>query len=155
MQPEEGEHECRNPSALGRENLSHCEAIGCIGKLTTTSCGHYWTMSHFIRLAERQNSASCWPGGDTARWISMNLFFLFLVCFVFVFCFVNVQTAFLHLHDDDGINAKNSAACLSFCPGVHILIGVGSVMMFVGFLGCYGAIQESQCLLGTVSHDHT
>lgn len=24
-------------------------------------------------------------------------------------------------------------------------------MMFVGFLGCYGAIQESQCLLGTVS----
>lgn len=23
-------------------------------------------------------------------------------------------------------------------------------MMFVGFLGCYGAIQESQCLLGTV-----
>ncbi|KAI2662629.1 CD81 protein [Labeo rohita] len=22
-------------------------------------------------------------------------------------------------------------------------------MMFVGFLGCYGAIQESQCLLGT------
>ncbi|TWW67023.1 CD81 antigen [Takifugu flavidus] len=32
---------------------------------------------------------------------------------------------------------------------VHILIGVGAVMMFVGFLGCYGAIQESQCLLGT------
>lgn len=24
-------------------------------------------------------------------------------------------------------------------------------MMLVGFLGCYGAIQESQCLLGTVS----
>ena len=24
-------------------------------------------------------------------------------------------------------------------------------MMFVGLLGCYGAIQESQCLLGTVS----
>lgn len=40
----------------------------------------------------------------------------------------------------------------SVCPDVHILIGVGAVMMFVGFLGCYGAIQESQCLLGTVSH---
>ncbi|KAI7813773.1 CD81 antigen [Triplophysa rosa] len=35
----------------------------------------------------------------------------------------------------------------SFC--VYILIAVGAVMMFVGFLGCYGAIQESQCLLGT------
>ncbi|MBN3320064.1 CD81 protein, partial [Atractosteus spatula] len=33
--------------------------------------------------------------------------------------------------------------------GVYILIAVGAVMMFVGFLGCYGAIQESQCLLGT------
>lgn len=46
------------------------------------------------------------------------------------------------------------SVCLFVCLGVYILIGVGSVMMFVGFLGCYGAIQESQCLLGTVSHDH-
>lgn len=38
-----------------------------------------------------------------------------------------------------------------FLPtGIYILIAVGAVMMFVGFLGCYGAIQESQCLLGTV-----
>lgn len=35
--------------------------------------------------------------------------------------------------------------------GVYVLIAIGAVMMFVGFLGCYGAIQESQCLLGTVS----
>uniref|UniRef100_A0A6I8NF30 Uncharacterized protein n=1 Tax=Ornithorhynchus anatinus TaxID=9258 RepID=A0A6I8NF30_ORNAN len=33
--------------------------------------------------------------------------------------------------------------------GIYILIAVGAVMMFVGFLGCFGAIQESQCLLGT------
>uniref|UniRef100_A0A8C8SJL8 Tetraspanin n=1 Tax=Pelusios castaneus TaxID=367368 RepID=A0A8C8SJL8_9SAUR len=37
----------------------------------------------------------------------------------------------------------------TFYIGIYILIAVGAVMMFVGFLGCYGAIQESQCLLGT------
>ncbi|KAK7141836.1 hypothetical protein R3I94_011504 [Phoxinus phoxinus] len=37
----------------------------------------------------------------------------------------------------------------TFYISVHILVAVGAVMMFVGFLGCYGAIQESQCLLGT------
>ncbi|KAI3371246.1 hypothetical protein L3Q82_023857, partial [Scortum barcoo] len=38
---------------------------------------------------------------------------------------------------------------VSVFTGVYILIAVGAVMMLVGFLGCYGAIQESQCLLGT------
>ncbi|KAG7315146.1 hypothetical protein KOW79_021234 [Hemibagrus wyckioides] len=37
----------------------------------------------------------------------------------------------------------------TFYISIYILIAVGAVMMFVGFLGCYGAIQESQCLLGT------
>ncbi|KAG8438140.1 hypothetical protein GDO86_008724, partial [Hymenochirus boettgeri] len=37
----------------------------------------------------------------------------------------------------------------TFYIGIYIIIAVGAVMMFVGFLGCYGAIQESQCLLGT------
>ncbi|XP_028650029.1 CD81 molecule a [Erpetoichthys calabaricus] len=43
----------------------------------------------------------------------------------------------------------NEPAPSTFYIGVYILIAVGAVMMFVGFLGCYGAIQESQCLLGT------
>ncbi|XP_062845791.1 CD81 molecule a [Trichomycterus rosablanca] len=44
---------------------------------------------------------------------------------------------------------EDKAAPSTFYISVYILIAVGAVMMFVGFLGCYGAIQESQCLLGT------
>lgn len=41
---------------------------------------------------------------------------------------------------------------LSLLPsGVYILIGAGALMMLVGFLGCCGAVQESQCMLGLVS----
>uniref|UniRef100_A0A4W5KMG2 Uncharacterized protein n=1 Tax=Hucho hucho TaxID=62062 RepID=A0A4W5KMG2_9TELE len=47
---------------------------------------------------------------------------------------------------------EDQQAPSTFYISVYILIAVGAVMMFVGFLGCYGAIQESQCLLGTVSH---
>uniref|UniRef100_A0A8C5MD31 CD9 molecule n=1 Tax=Leptobrachium leishanense TaxID=445787 RepID=A0A8C5MD31_9ANUR len=36
----------------------------------------------------------------------------------------------------------------SFLTGVYILIGAGALMMLVGFLGCCGAIQESECMLG-------
>ncbi|XP_051997072.1 tetraspanin-2-like [Xyrauchen texanus] len=31
---------------------------------------------------------------------------------------------------------------------VYILIGAGGIMMLVGFFGCFGAVRESQCLLG-------
>nr|XP_023693098.1 CD9 antigen-like [Paramormyrops kingsleyae]XP_023693099.1 CD9 antigen-like [Paramormyrops kingsleyae] len=33
--------------------------------------------------------------------------------------------------------------------GVYILIGVGGLMMLVGFFGCCGTVRESQCLLGS------
>ncbi|XP_067387077.1 CD9 antigen [Emydura macquarii macquarii] len=36
----------------------------------------------------------------------------------------------------------------SFYTGVYILIGAGALIMLVGFLGCCGAVQESQCMLG-------
>ncbi|XP_059421287.1 CD9 antigen-like isoform X2 [Carassius carassius] len=35
-----------------------------------------------------------------------------------------------------------------FYTGLYILIGVGALIMVVGFFGCCGAIQESPCLLG-------
>ncbi|XP_062973230.1 CD81 antigen [Elgaria multicarinata webbii] len=48
-----------------------------------------------------------------------------------------------------GSSLDDQQAPGTFYVGIYILIAVGAVMMFVGFLGCYGAIQESQCLLGT------
>ncbi|XP_013981534.1 CD81 antigen [Salmo salar] len=54
------------------------------------------------------------------------------------------QTSSLLMQQFEGQQAPNT-----FYTSVYILIAVGAVMMIVGFLGCYGAIQESQCLLGT------
>ncbi|GAA6105856.1 CD9 molecule b isoform X1 [Tachysurus ichikawai] len=36
----------------------------------------------------------------------------------------------------------------TFLIGVYILLAAGALMMVVGFLGCCGAIRESQCMLG-------
>ncbi|KAF0041017.1 hypothetical protein F2P81_006915 [Scophthalmus maximus] len=51
----------------------------------------------------------------------------------------------------DTLRVADTAQTAGIC--VYILIAVGAVMMLVGFLGCYGAIQESQCLLGTISKE--
>lgn len=36
--------------------------------------------------------------------------------------------------------------------GAYVLIAVGSIIMVIGFLGCCGAIRESQCMLVLVTH---
>ncbi|XP_040201089.1 CD9 antigen [Rana temporaria] len=43
---------------------------------------------------------------------------------------------------------ESDSSASSFYTGVYILIGAGALMMLVGFLGCCGAIQESECMLG-------
>ncbi|CAI9610426.1 unnamed protein product [Staurois parvus] len=43
---------------------------------------------------------------------------------------------------------ESDSSANSFYTGVYILIGAGALMMLVGFLGCCGAIQESECMLG-------
>ena len=35
--------------------------------------------------------------------------------------------------------------------GAYILMAIGCLVMIVGFLGCCGAIRESQCILSLVS----
>ncbi|XP_077428439.1 tetraspanin-2a [Vanacampus margaritifer] len=37
----------------------------------------------------------------------------------------------------------------TFFIAVYILLGAGSLMMLVGFFGCFGAVRESQCLLAS------
>lgn len=34
----------------------------------------------------------------------------------------------------------------------YLLIGVGAVLLVIGFLGCCGAVKESRCMLLTVSY---
>lgn len=111
------------------------------GDVQTTSCGHFWTMSHIQSKREPpagRQAALHPPAIQSAK-----------VCFGFCgrakCCAPRVLAP--PPREDAAITSPPSV-----CADVHILIGVGAVMMFVGFLGCYGAIQESQCLLGTVSH---
>lgn len=44
--------------------------------------------------------------------------------------------------------AKGAA---NYALGTYVLLGAGALMTVIGFLGCCGALRESQCLLGTVS----
>lgn len=37
-----------------------------------------------------------------------------------------------------------------YATGTYILLAAGALMTVIGFLGCCGALRESQCLLGTV-----
>ncbi|XP_070611326.1 CD9 antigen [Erythrolamprus reginae] len=43
---------------------------------------------------------------------------------------------------------KSESETSTFTIGIYVLIVAGALIMLVGFLGCCGAIQESQCMLG-------
>lgn len=42
-----------------------------------------------------------------------------------------------------------------FHTGIYVMIGVAVLIAVVGFLGCCGAVRQSQCLLGTVNPSKT
>ncbi|XP_069484438.1 CD9 antigen-like isoform X2 [Ambystoma mexicanum] len=77
-------------------------------------------------------------------------YLLFVFNFVFWLCGTAVLAVGLWLRFDNQTKTifEHDENPTSFYTGVYILIGAGALMMLVGFLGCCGAIQESQCMLG-------
>ncbi|XP_061435122.1 CD9 antigen-like [Lethenteron reissneri] len=76
-----------------------------------------------------------------------------LVAFNFLFWLVGCALLSISLWLRFDQNTKdifdNPNAPTTYYVGIYVLIVVGALMMVVGFLGCCGAIQESQCMLGT------
>uniref|UniRef100_A0AC11EB86 CD9 molecule n=1 Tax=Ovis aries TaxID=9940 RepID=A0AC11EB86_SHEEP len=77
-------------------------------------------------------------------------YLLFGFNFIFWLAGIAVLSVGLWLRFDSQTKSifEQEANDSSFYTGVYILIGAGALMMLVGFLGCCGAVQESQCMLG-------
>lgn len=48
-------------------------------------------------------------------------------------------------------NVEDSPGLSQLVNAAYLLIGVGAVLLVIGFLGCCGAVRESRCMLLTVS----
>ena len=62
---------------------------------------------------------------------------------------IKVDKSILRYEDVVTINSPNTYLEMA----AWTLIGIGSFVFIVGFLGCCGAIKESKCMLGLVSLD--
>lgn len=78
------------------KNALNYEAVARTRKPKTTSCEHYWKMTHFILLAEKQDCAFCCPTEVIAHMSQSHSAFLAFQCFpvtVYINLFVSpVQT---------------------------------------------------------------
>ncbi|CAM9220825.1 unnamed protein product [Lampetra planeri] len=77
------------------------------------------------------------------------LLFVFNFIFWVMGCFILSVGLWLRFDPETVSLLNGDKAPDTFFIGVYILIGVGSLVMFVGFFGCCGAVRESQCLLGS------
>ncbi|XP_072506553.1 CD9 antigen-like [Notamacropus eugenii] len=77
-------------------------------------------------------------------------YLLFRFNFIFWLAGIAVLTIGLWLRFDSQTKSvfEQEENNSNFYTGVYILIGAGALMMLVGSLGCCGAVQESQCMLG-------
>lgn len=61
---------------------------------------------------------------------------------------IGVLAVSIWLYSDSAHYLSLSADSYMYHTAIFILIGAGAVMTIVGFIGCCGALRESQCMLG-------
>lgn len=70
--------------------------------------------------------------------------FVFNFLFWIIGCIILGVSIWIRVSKDTQEDFKTDSSLL---PAVDLLIAVGSVIMVLGFLGCCGAMKESQCML--------
>jgi len=74
------------------------------------------------------------------------LMFIFNFIFWLIGCII-LSLGIWVLVDEKTFLTGQEAAFVEVAP--YILIGIGSIILIVGFLGCCGSIRESQCMLAS------
>ncbi|XP_052008833.1 CD82 antigen-like [Xyrauchen texanus] len=81
--------------------------------------------------------------------ISVAKYFLFLFNFlIFIFGALIMAFGLWVMLDSQNFIAVLQESSTTLKVGAYILIGIGSLSMLMGFLGCISAIYEIRCLLG-------
>ncbi|XP_007901947.2 tetraspanin-8 [Callorhinchus milii] len=72
---------------------------------------------------------------------------MFLFNLVFWLCGSVILGVSIWLRVSDTMPENSSLDLPSLYPAVNLMIGIGAIIMVLGFLGCCGAIKESKCML--------